>query len=213
MKEFKWNKLNRIKELKQLRDVDVFAEEVSRMARQINQRFYRLEKRGIYNTTAQQYAVKDTRKEKPRYPSSINVLKDMTIEELYELAIDINNKIVSPTSTLRGLKKVENKRLDSSLAKLSEEGFDIEKKKFIKFLENGGGEILNNKFLSSDQIIEMWQNSLVQGLTTKEFIRSFKSMYNKQVKNSDFDYIATERHLRGIAKRKADRRKNRRERK
>ena len=215
MKEYK-TQLNKIRELKQSRNTDLFAKEIQRMSKQINQRFYRLEKAGVKPDTAYRYAQRETGKEKPRYSVSINKIKKMSLQEMYETAIEINMKLISPTTTFRGLKELEKKRTSKGLEVLiNEMGGDVNEEDFKKFLNNGGGELLNRKWLDSYQVYDDWQSAIKQGLTTKEFIRSYKAEERKQIKDveSEFDYGQARRRIKGIAERKAERRKNRRKRK
>ena len=215
MKEYK-SQLNKIRELKQARNPDLFAKEIQRMSRQINQRFYRLEKAGVKPDTAYIYAQTETGKDKPRYSVSLNKIKEMSLQEMYETAVEINMKLVSPTSTLRGLKKVEEKRVTGGLKDLIKEmGGDVDAEAFKKFLNNGGGELLNRKWLDSYQVYDDWQDAIKQGLTTKEFIRSYRAEEKRQIKDAEdeFDYGQARRRIRGIAERKAERRKQRNKRK
>ena len=215
MKEYK-TQLNKIRELKQAKNTDLFAKEIQRMSKQINQRFYRLEKAGVKPDTAYRYAQRETGKEKPRYSVSINKIIKMSLQEMYETAIEINMKLLSPTTTFRGLKELEKKRTSKGLEVLINEiGGDVNEEDFKKFLNNGGGELLNRKWLDSYQVYDDWQSAIKQGLTTKEFIRSYKAEERKQIKDADseFDYGQARRRIKGIAERKAERRKNRRKRK
>ncbi len=215
MQEYK-SQLNKIRELKKARNPELFAKEIQRMSRQINQRFYRLEKAGVKPDTAYRYAQRETGKEKPRYIVSLNKIKDMTLQEMYETAIEINMKLVSPTTTFRGLRKLEKKRTSKGLKSLIDEmGGEVSEEDFTNFLNNGGGELLNRKWLDSYQVYDDWQNAIKQGLTTNEFIRSYKAEEKKQIKDAEleFDYGQARRRIRGIAERKAERRKQRTRRK
>lgn len=215
MKDYK-SQLNKIRELKQARNPDLFAKEIQRMSRQINQRFYRLEKAGVKHDTAYRYAQRETGKDKPRYSVSLNKIKDMTLQEMYETAIEINMKLESPTTTFKGLKKLEEKRTSKGLeALINEIGGEVSEEDFRKFLNNGGGELLNRNWLDSYQVYDDWQSAIKQGLTTKEFIRSYKAEEKRQIKDAEdeFDYGKARRRIRGIAERKAERRKQRTRRK
>lgn len=193
------NRNPKLRELKQLRKVDVLAKEVQRMAKQVNQRLYRLEKKGLTGDTAYRYAVKETDKSKPRYSTNINKLKEKSLQELYELGIQLNAKIVSKTSTITGLKEIENKRLEMSLKGIFEDNnVTINKEDWKNFLNNGGGELMNNKWLDSFQVAEDWREfTSPGGLTNKEFIEIYKKELEKE---KDFDYSNIRRKLINIRK-------------
>lgn len=146
---------------------------VQKQAHQINQRFYRLEKRGIgTGESAYVYAQRETGKEKPRYTESRNKLRAMGIADLYKLAININVKIVSPTSTVTGLQHLEDKRLSGAVKQLNRYDININETQLKEFLDAGGYEFLNSKYLSSDQILEDYEKYVVNGsVTMKQFIR------------------------------------------
>ena len=74
------NRLGYIKELRQARNKDLIVDFVSQQAKQINQRFYRLEKVGKGKDTAYYYAQQETGKDKPRYPTYKPTLENMSID-------------------------------------------------------------------------------------------------------------------------------------
>lgn len=188
------SQLSKIKDLKKLRSVPAFAREVQRMARQVNQRLYRLEQKGIgTGETAYRYAQKETGKEKPRYSTNLATLESMTIQELYEISIQLNAKIVSKTSTIKGLAEVEEKRLQLSEKALFKEVFEGEdRESWRTFLNTGGGELLNSKYLSSTQIAEDWDEFVKNGgVSAKELL----DIYKKEMDKSDIDYGQLRRDL------------------
>lgn len=183
------NRLNELRELKQARSQEMFAETIKQMATQVNQRLYRLEKAGRDKDTAYRYAKKETGKDKPRYTTNINKLKEMSIQELYDLGVQLNNKLVSRTSTIPGQRAIEDKRLEMAAETLSSvPGMKhaVTKDELKAFIDAGGGELLNSKYLDSYQIIEDWKEyTKPGGVTDKEFIDAFKKYEDKVVDYGD----------------------------
>lgn len=180
------SRLPRLRELREARATDTLVREVARMARQINQRFYRLEKAGVgLNDTAYYYAQQATGKLKPRYSTSLNVLSKMATSDLYELALKINMQLVSETSTISGLKKVYDNRISGAQKALAERGVDVGKEDLDAFLKNGGGEFINavKKYLSSDQIFEMW-GEYQNKVSADEFIDAFYTDKQKRARTN-----------------------------
>lgn len=187
----KYNNLSKLKELKQARNKDLLAQEVARMSQQLNQRFYRLEKKGIgLNETAYSYAQSETGKEKPRYTTSVNKLSQLSFNELYNLALNINVKIVSGTSSIKGIKKIGKKRISKATEKLKEslnlDNDEFNEEDLEEFIELGGSDLLNNKYMDSNQVIEDFIELSKQGnITVKEFIREFKRFKKVNKKTPD----------------------------
>lgn len=199
--QYVFSKVNLLRELRQARNVPLLAKEVQKMAKQINQRFYRLEKAGLsHDSYAYEYASNLLGKAKPRYPTSLKKLQNMQRDELYKLALEINEKIASPTSAIRGVKAIQEKRIANSLKVLKEKGYDIKREDFEEFINNGGDELLN--YFESYQIIEDFYNNTQSGnVSVKEFIREFKRYKNiKRV-----DYTRVMRNLNRLSKRKMER--------
>lgn len=194
----------KLRELKQLRMVEPLAKEVQRMAKQINQRFYRLEKRGIQQDTAYRYAQQETGKDKPRYTVNINKLEEMSIQQLYELGIQINAKLVSKTSTITGIKLINERRIQSGLKELFGDDYDELENDWKNFLEAGGGELMNNKWFDSYQIAEDWREYTASGGVS---IKQFLYEYNRIKDKSNFDYGALRRRLINVRKRNTNRKK------
>lgn len=180
--------------------------EAQRLAKQVNQRFYRLEKkeRGL-KEAAYRYAQAETNKSKPRYTTNINKISNMSDVELTEFMLSLRKKVESPTSTFRGLAGLENKRIDNSIYVLKKElNIDIDKKDFIDFIESGGGKLLN-KYMDSDQLIKNWLDKRKQGVTTKEFIRTYNRYLNRVRK--PFDQADVEKAFKKIIDKKASRKR------
>lgn len=180
------NRLNELKELRQARSNEMFAKTIKQMATQVNQRFYRLEKAGLAKDTAYRYAKQETGKEKPRYTTNLNKLENMSLEELFQLGVQLNQKLVSKTSTITGQAELEEKRVSMAIEELGKAGVkDIDKNSFKNFLNSGGAELLNSKYLDSTQIIEDWNEYTRSGaISSKEFIEAF----NKSKEKNKFDY-------------------------
>jgi hypothetical protein len=180
-----------IREYVKNNDLKGLARTVQKKAKQINQRLYRIEKQGLSKSS---YAYRRTIEEedKPRYTTSLNKLNKMTRQELVQQAYNIQSKLSSTTSTIRGTKALNEKRISLSLEALrneinkTREDIEINEDDFKKFLEQGGGEILNNKFYDSTQVIEDWQDNIKKGVSTEQFISS----YNEYVQQEEeaFNY-------------------------
>lgn len=145
---------------------------VAKHAKQINQRFYRLEKADLgTKDTAYRYAQASTGKEKPRYSTSINVLNQMTNEQLLETALDINAKLASKTSTKLGLETTYSNRIKGATKALNNSGIDITEEELNRLIDAGGGDILNQ--YASEQIIEEWME-FKDKISPKQFLNEIK---------------------------------------
>ena len=157
--------------------VDLLAETVQKMAKQVNQRFYRLEKAGVgLGENAYRYAQRETGKEKPRYTESINKLKQMPRQELYELALQINKKLVTPSSTIGGTRMLYEKRLDFASKKLESKNIHVSQDQLKAFIDAGGDEFLNNaERFSSEQIMIDYEEFVLNGkVSMDQFARVLK---------------------------------------
>ena len=150
---------------------------VAAMGKQANQRFYRLEKRGL---AASSYGYQrrqiETGKEKPRYTQSRSKLRQLDTGTLYEMALDLNAKLASKTTTVTGLGYIEEKRLTSaSDALMDRYGIDLRPSDLKEFFKAGGADFLNSKYLDSTQILEDFVEYSKEGnLSVKQFLREFK---------------------------------------
>lgn len=156
---------------------DLLAETVQKMAKQVNQRFYRLEKAGVgLGENAYRYAQRETGKDKPRYTESINKLKQMPRQELYELALQINKKLVTPSSTIGGTRALYDKRLEFASKKLESKGINVSEDQLKAFIAAGGDEFLNNaERFSSEQIMIDYEEFVLNGkVSMDQFIRGLK---------------------------------------
>lgn len=156
---------------------DLLAETVQKMAKQVNQRFYRLEKAGVgLGENAYRYAQRETGKDKPRYTESINKLKQMPRQELYELALQINKKLVTPSSTIGGTRALYDKRLEFASKKLESKGIHVSEDQLKAFIAAGGDEFLNNaERFSSEQIMIDYEEFVLSGkVSMEQFVRGLK---------------------------------------
>lgn len=181
--------------------------EAQRLAKQVNQRFYRLEKkdRGL-KESAYRYAQAETNKEKPRYTTNINKISNMSEAELNEFMLSLRKKVSSSTSTFRGLKAVESKRIENAVYVLNKStGIDIDEANFKDFLENGGGKLLN-RYMDSTQLIKDWLDKRKESITNKQFINTYNRYLNRVRK--PFDLADVEKAFKKIIdKKKARKRK------
>ena len=180
---------------------DIQVLEAQRLAKQVNQRFYRLEKkeRGL-NEAAYRYAQVETNKEKPRYTTNINKISNMSEADLKEFVLTLKAKIKSPTSTFRGLKAVENKRVDNAIYSIEKNlSVKVDKQAFVEFINDGGGYLLN-KYMDSKQMVKDWLDKRKQGITNEEFIDTYNKYLNRTRK--PFDLADVEKRFNKILLRK-----------
>ena len=194
MRNIYTSKISFLQQAKTGKRKDLLVEEVRRMARQINQRFYRLEKAGKgVNDTAYLFAQRETGKMKPRYTVNKNKLENMSISDLYDLGLEIDAKIRSKTSTLRGLDEVYINRLDFSARKLEQlsgylEGSGVSRETLKEFFEYGGAEFINSRYLDSTQLVEDFVRYTQEGnVSVKQFMRELKRY--KDVANVDYGRV------------------------
>ena len=124
------------------------------------------------------------------------------------MGLQINIKIYSDTTTIGGIEGIQKKRIDEAVKALNDKGIKIGREEFLNFIESGGAEFLNNKYLSSTQIIEDFVEITKDGnVSVKEFLREFKR-YRKQLASKKRpDYTNIQRNLYNLRDRKN--RKNR----
>lgn len=184
-----YKNIDRYGEIRSLRaagDTSGLRAVVARMSKQLNQRLYRLEKKGISSSSyGYQMAQVFTGKEKPRYSESYNKLSNMDAGDLYEIALDVNAKLYSGSTTISGLRAMEERRLNRRAETLNEFGVDLSPDELKQFFELGGAEFLNSKYLDSVQILEDFVDMTKNGnLTPKEFLREFKR-YRQRLRDGD----------------------------
>lgn len=182
--------------------------EAQRLAKQVNQRFYRLEKKGTgLKEAAYFYAKAETNKTKPRYTTNIDKIGNMSEAELNEFMLSLRKKVNSPTSSFRGLRKLWDERIDNAVNVLNSElNLDITNEGFLDFINSGGGETLN-KYADSKQLVKDWVDKLKKGITTKEFISTY-DRYLKRTKKP-FDQAVVDVAFKKIIAKKEKKKKSR----
>lgn len=170
---------------------ELLNQEIQKKSRQLNQRFYRMEKKGKgLGESAYYYAKHETGKDKPRYSTGITKIEKLSDQEAKERLMQLDKKLESKTSTLRGLQEIADKRITRAVEVLKEENVeDIDVQLLKEFLTTEirgvkGGDILN-KYYDSQQLIEDFLEKRKQGITTKQFLK----IYNKHLsyKRKKFD--------------------------
>lgn len=200
-RQYVFSNVIKLRQLRQARSKVLLAKEVVRMSKQINQRFYRLEKAGLsVDSYAYQLASMQLGKERPRYTTSFNKLSELPFDTLYKQALEINEKIASNTSAITGVRATQEKRITNSLASLKEMGYDIDRDDFEQFLKIGGSQLI--KEFGSEQIFEdFWSQTQEGVVTVKEFVREFKRY--KSLERVDYSKVL--RNLKRINKKRLDR--------
>ena len=181
------------KAIKQLTTSELITE-AARANKQLNQRFYRLEKKNLgLNESAYKYAQTETGKDKPRYTQSKTELSKLSRFDLINQLEKVNKKIESKTSTLRGLRKVEDNRVLGSIKALEERipGFKVDPYKYKLFLQQHGGRLLNNNRLSSEQVMEDYMLYENAGASTEDFVSEFEKFDD----SIEFDYATVKRNF------------------
>lgn len=200
-RQYVFSNVMKLRELRQARSKVLLAREVVRMSKQINQRFYRLEKAGLnIDSYAYQLASMQLGKERPRYTTSIKKLTDLPFDTLYKQALEINEKIASGTSAITGVRATQEKRVTNSLDSLRNLGYDIDRDDFEQFLKIGGSQLI--KEFGSEQIFEdFWSQTQEGVVTVKEFVREFKRY--KSLERVDYSKVL--HNLKRINKKRLDR--------
>lgn len=196
--------LHRLKYDKQTRQELI--ENAQYLGKIINRRYIELEKAGIEKKS---YAYFRTQKETgmTRYTTSKKQLERLSSEELYDLNIDLFAKYASSTTSVSFVEKtIEDnlqKGIDTLKARLKFSAPNLAKElnvdDFRTFLTLGGGQFLNearDKGYGSTNLIEDWQNAMVQGVSDKEFIREWKRF------RKEFDKDKFKKNVRALAQRK-----------
>ena len=186
--------------------------EVMRMAKVINQRFYRLEKTNLQKGSyAYKQAAAELGKDKPRYVTGKDKIAKTPLDRLYRTYIELYNKHYSDTSLISGVRRINKKRIQTAVDRINDiiarnngqigktgDIGKISESDFIEFLDNGGAELLNSKYIDSDQLIEDWIEATKNGnVTTKEFLREFK-----RFKNQNINYGQAMRNIAKLRERK-----------
>ena len=197
--------INRMQAFKRMGDKRAMAEMVAKWGKQANQRLYRLEKSGLASqSSAYQWAQFEQDREKPRYTTSANKLEKLSMADLWAQALQINKKLESSTSTIRGVRELGSKKLDEGAKALQSRGIDITAKQLDDFLKATKSDYLHNKNIDSDQLLDVYQQFVINGnVTLKEFSYNFNRFKDK----STFDYNKFYKNVRNISKRKLEKTK------
>lgn len=154
---------NRIIELKRAGDKEALAREVRLMNKRLNERFRQIERKNKNpeKTTAYMYAQRELGTEKPRYAESMNKIMEMDIDTLYESALGVSRKLGSKSTSLLGLKYINENRVKGAIEGIKTQlGIDIEdSKEFRRFLEENVNEMIDNN-IGSDVIFELFSMAM-----------------------------------------------------
>lgn len=154
---------NRIIELKREGDKEALAREVRLMNKRLNERFRQIERKNKNpeKTTAYMYAQRELGTEKPRYTESMNKIMEMDIDTLYESALGVSRKLGSKSTSLLGLKYINENRVQGAIEGIKTQlGIDIEDtKEFRIFLEENVNEMIDND-IGSDVIFELFSMAM-----------------------------------------------------
>lgn len=154
---------NRIIEMKKAGDKEALAREVRLMNKRLNERFRQIEKRTKHpeKTTGYMYAQRELGSERPRYTESMNKIMKEDINSLYEQALGVSRKLASKSTSLSGLKYINENRVQGAIEGIKKNlGIDIEDStEFRRFLEENVNEMIDNN-IGSDVIFEMFSMAM-----------------------------------------------------
>lgn len=154
---------NRIIELKRAGDKEALAREVRLMNKRLNERFRQIEKKNKHpeKTTGYMYAQRELGTDRPRYTESLKKIMQEDIDRLYENALGVSRKLGSKSTSLSGLKYINENRVQGALDGIKKElGIDIEDTtEFRRFLEENVNEMIDNN-IGSDVIFEMFSMAM-----------------------------------------------------
>lgn len=154
---------NRIIEMKRAGDKEALAREVRLMNKRLNERFRQIERKSKNpeKTTAYMYAQRELGTEKPRYTESMNKIMEMDINTLYESALGVSRKLGSKSTSLSGLKYINENRVQGAIEGIKKNlGIDIkDSKEFRRFLEENVNEMVDNN-IGSDVIFELFSMAM-----------------------------------------------------
>lgn len=164
---------NRIIEMKRAGDKEALAKEVRLMNKRLNERFRQIERKNKHpeKTTGYMYAQRELGSEKPRYTESVKKLMEEDINTLYEQALGVSRKLGSKSTSLSGLKYINENRVQGAIEGIKKNlGIDIEDSaEFRRFLEENVNEMVDNN-IGSDIIFEMFSMAVhkEKGIETLE---------------------------------------------
>lgn len=154
---------NRIIEMKRAGDKEALAREVRLMNKRLNERFRQIEKRNKHpeKTTGYMYAQRELGMDRPRYTESLKKIMQEDIDRLYENALGVSRKLGSKSTSLSGLKYINENRVQGAIEGIKKNlGIDIEDTtEFRRFLEENVNEMIDNN-IGSDVIFEMFSMAI-----------------------------------------------------
>lgn len=154
---------NRIIEMKRAGDKEALAKEVRLMNKRLNERFRQIERKNKHpeKTTGYMYAQRELGSEKPRYTESLNKIMEEDINSLYEQALGVSRKLGSKSTSLSGLKYINENRVQGAIEGIKKNlGIDIEdSEEFRRFLEENVNEMIDNN-IGSDVIFEVFSMAM-----------------------------------------------------
>lgn len=154
---------NRIIEMKRAGDKEALAKEVRLMNKRLNERFRQIERKNKHpeKTTGYMYAQRELGSEKPRYTESLKKIMEEDINTLYEQALGVSRKLGSKSTSLSGLKYINENRVQGAIEGIKKNlGIDIEdSREFRRFLEENVNEMIDNN-IGSDVIFEMFSMAM-----------------------------------------------------
>lgn len=154
---------NRIIEMKKAGDKEALAREVRLMNKRLNERFRQIEKKNKHpeKTTGYMYAQRELGMDKPRYTESLKKIMHEDIDRLYENALGVSRKLGSKSTSLSGLKYINENRVQGALEGIKKNlGIDIDDTtEFRRFLEENVNEMVDNN-IGSDVIFEMFSMAM-----------------------------------------------------
>lgn len=154
---------NRIIEMKRAGDKEALAREVRLMNKRLNERFRQIEKKNKHpeKTTGYMYAQRELGMDRPRYTESLKKIMQEDIDRLYENALGVSRKLGSKSTSLSGLKYINENRVQGAIEGIKKNlGVDIEDTpEFRRFLEENVNEMIDNN-IGSDVIFEMFSMAM-----------------------------------------------------
>lgn len=186
---------NRIIEMKRAGDKEALAREVRLMNKRLNERFRQIEKKNKHpeKTTGYMYAQRELGMDKPRYTESLKKIMQEDIDRLYENALGVSRKLGSKSTSLLGLKYINENRVQGALDGIKENlGIEIEDStEFRRFLEENVNEMIDNN-IGSDVIFEMFSMAMHK----EKGIETLDKMYKEYVSRGErVDTIAMKKWL------------------
>ena len=156
-------RFNRIIEMKRAGDKEALARELRLMNKRLNERFRHIERRAKHpeKTTGYMYAQRELGSERPRYTESMKKIMEEDINTIYEQALGVSRKLGSKSTSLSGLKYINEKRVQGAIEGIkSKLGIDIEDSpEFRRFLEENVNEMIDNN-IGSDVIFELFDMAM-----------------------------------------------------